>query len=46
MGWAPRGGVRWPDLGTGELVAVDRPGWEQGNRRVRLCPAPAEKVPF
>lgn len=22
-----------------------QPGWERGNRRVRLCPAPAEKIP-
>ena len=46
MGWAPMGAERWPDPGAGEPVAVGRPGWERGNRRVRLRPAPAEKVPF
>lgn len=32
---------------TGQIQAQGiRPGRERGNRRVRLCPAPAEKVPF
>lgn len=32
---------------TGQIQAQGtRPGRERGNRRVRLCPAPAEKGPF
>lgn len=29
---------------TGWIQGI-QPGWERGNRRVRLCPAPAEKFP-
>lgn len=37
------GGGRWLDPGAGGSGAIDQPGWERGNRRVRLC---LEKVPL